>query len=290
MNAPAPKMGLATAAARAIAAWSPEALTPDGRVRPAQPLLPLQGESVGAEDEAEQEVEAQRGPGRPPGARNRSTEALLDAFGRQYRHPLFVLGSIWSRPADVLAHELGCTKLEAFQLQQRAAEAALPYTTKRMPQALEIDVPKMTVFLGGAMSGDGELVAPNPLEQRLAELARLALKNQALSGNATDVTDETPTDDPAQVLGAAGQSPAQAPDQRSGVAAGLAADQAPAAAAAHELSPPGGLPPPTPALSPAGVARAVFAPSAPVGDDSRAGKNRENSDASQDGGRGEGGA
>lgn len=312
MAAAGEKMGLASAAARAIASFDAELLTPDGRIRPSQPLLPLEGESIGAEIEAEPDGAIRRGPGRPPGARNRSTEELLEAFGRQYRHPLFVLGAIWSRTVDVLSRELGCSKLEAFTLQQRAAEAALPYTTKRMPQALEIDQPAMTVFLGGlAAGGTGDGENRDPLEARLAELANLARKqveqNQWLGAGVTDATDNGATDDQAQAPEPAAQSPSQPADRTSAAlgrnVAELAADafgrsiDVAIADAAFGAAPPapaprGGPPPAAPSPSSTGGPRSIFTsgenPASPDPLHAESGeKNRgENSPASDAPGRG----
>lgn len=77
--------------------------------------------------------------GRPKGARNKRTAAWVEFLEQRYRSPLIVLAEAWSRPADVLAAELGCTKVEAYALQQQAAIQSLPYWHQKQPLAMQID-------------------------------------------------------------------------------------------------------------------------------------------------------
>lgn len=79
-----------------------------------------------------------RRSGRPVGAVNKRTATWRDYFLTQCTHPLMVLGHTFSRPVEVLAAELGCSKLEAYQVQMRAAAEALPYIESKMPVAVDV--------------------------------------------------------------------------------------------------------------------------------------------------------
>lgn len=100
-----------------------------------------------------------RGPGRRPGSRNRSTEAWRTLILGRYRSPLEVLAETWSRPVEALSAELGCTRLEAFRVQQAAAEAALPYLHSKAPTELAVSgqglVPLVIQVGGDAAIGGG---------------------------------------------------------------------------------------------------------------------------------------
>lgn len=64
------------------------------------------------------------GPGRPPGAKNRSTIEWQRYLLAKYRSPLEVMAEIMSRPVHDLADEVGCTRYEALKLQVHAAAAS----------------------------------------------------------------------------------------------------------------------------------------------------------------------
>ena len=83
---------------------------------------------------------ADRGRGRPSGSKNKQTREVRDYLLRQYAHPLEVLAQIYSRPADALAAELGCSKEAAMQMQIRAAAEVAPYVEGKMPQQVQLDV------------------------------------------------------------------------------------------------------------------------------------------------------
>jgi hypothetical protein len=82
---------------------------------------------------------ARRGPGRPPGTLNRRTEQWVKLILARYASPLVALAETYHRPVQELARELGCTKLEAFQEQQKAAIALAPYLHQKLPLALHIE-------------------------------------------------------------------------------------------------------------------------------------------------------
>lgn len=115
-----------------------------GRPVPGGPRqLPLI--TSGAEDEAAPAPGSaggepeKRGPGRPPGALNKSTEQMTEYLLRQYRSPLAVLAEIYSRPVLLLAQELNCDLLEAFKLQLVAAKELAPYVHQKQPVAVQVD-------------------------------------------------------------------------------------------------------------------------------------------------------
>lgn len=83
--------------------------------------------------------EGPRPPGRPPGARNKSTNDWRDFILARYRSPLVAMAETYSRSVHDLAKELGCTLLEAFRLQQQAASELAPYVHGKMPVEVAID-------------------------------------------------------------------------------------------------------------------------------------------------------
>src|SRR5579859_3606091 len=111
-------LGLSAAVAATVEAGEPP-------VASAQQLPLLPSEQLDllptAAVERHQALQAPRKAGRPPGAINRSTKAWREFLLSKHRSPLEVLAETYSRPVQDLAAELGCSKLEAFQLQQRAA-------------------------------------------------------------------------------------------------------------------------------------------------------------------------
>jgi len=89
--------------------------------------------------QSEGEVDARRGPGRPPGATNRRTQDWVDYILARYRSPLIVLAEMFSRPVGQLAKELDCTRAEALRYQIAAAKELAPYVHAKMPVAVQID-------------------------------------------------------------------------------------------------------------------------------------------------------
>jgi hypothetical protein len=79
------------------------------------------------------------GPGRPPGARNKSTDEWVRYLLAQTegRSPLYQLLRRSVMSLDQLKAELSCSLYEAAVEQRRCAEAVAPYLHKRMPIAVE---------------------------------------------------------------------------------------------------------------------------------------------------------
>lgn len=87
-----------------------------------------------------QRPEAERGRGRPKGARNRRTTDLVKFMAaRGYRSPAEVLAETYSMPVEALAKELHCGKADAFKLQLDAAKALAPYLHQRQPIAVDLE-------------------------------------------------------------------------------------------------------------------------------------------------------
>jgi len=129
------KTGVAAALDAALEA-GPETPFP---LRPAEQLSLLDQEREGRPTVAELiEEHTPRGPGRPKGARNRSTEDLQRYILAKYQHPVEVLAQAYSRPTAVLAAELGCDQADAYRLQLNAASKVAEYVAQKMPQALDL--------------------------------------------------------------------------------------------------------------------------------------------------------
>lgn len=85
--------------------------------------------------------------GRPPGSRNRRTEAVVSWLLTQHRHPLAVMMEAYTMSPAELAVRIGLVDadgkadadlLEIYKLQLRMAEAVAPYVAQRQPQAVAL--------------------------------------------------------------------------------------------------------------------------------------------------------
>lgn len=109
----------------------------DQSVQEALPLPLSEADTLPVLEKNAFQISATRGPGRPKGAINRNTKELREYLLSRHRHPAEVLAEAYSRPLEVMARELNCSKLDAYKIQQGAAEALLPYVAQKMPQAIE---------------------------------------------------------------------------------------------------------------------------------------------------------
>ena len=130
---------------------------------------------------------ASAGRGRPKGARNRSTEQWRQFLLGRYQSPLVGLAETWSRSALELAKELGLTRvvrhlapgdqaietlwggeggaelkgyvvydrLAAFNVQQAARVAALPYLHQKQPLALDLPPNTRGLLILGNLDTEG---------------------------------------------------------------------------------------------------------------------------------------
>jgi hypothetical protein len=127
-------------------------------------------------------VSYRRGPGRPPGSRNKRTARTAAFLLARHRDPREVLLEIAAaHPAD-LAGMLGCSLFEAVQEKRLAAIGVLPYLTSRMP--LEVDVTKRSVVYLTISDGMAQPASP-------AEGIGFAVK---VVENAIDAEPAAPTD------------------------------------------------------------------------------------------------
>jgi len=100
-----------------------------------QPVLPL-----GGSGNAEQVVAAERGAGRPQGAKNRRTQEWIDQMLAIHKvSPGEFLMRVMLKDLQELRTELKCDLLEAFDRKLDAATALLPYFHQKLPQAIELD-------------------------------------------------------------------------------------------------------------------------------------------------------
>lgn len=96
-----------------------------------------------------------RGPGRPPGSRNKRTERTVAWLLQRHRDPREVLLEIAEANVHDLAGLLGCSVFEAAQEKRLAAIGVLPYVAQRQP--LAIDVTKRSLVYLTIRDGAAEL-------------------------------------------------------------------------------------------------------------------------------------
>lgn len=127
--------------------------------RAAEQLALLPSASAVEDASADDEAAERSGPGRPPGSRNKRTQDWVDFIGARYRSPLLFLAETFTRPVELLARELGTTKLEAFKLQVDAAKNLAPFVHQKQPLAVQVsasgEVLLTIVAPGVSAPGDG---------------------------------------------------------------------------------------------------------------------------------------
>jgi hypothetical protein len=105
-------------------------------------------------------VAYRRGPGRPPGSKNRRTERTVAFLLARHRDPREVLLEMAEANLADLAALLGCSLLEAFQEKRLAAIGVLPYVASRQPLAIDLtkrSLVYLTIRDGAAQSAaEGE--------------------------------------------------------------------------------------------------------------------------------------
>lgn len=185
------KTGLKTAVAEAVARRG----AADDMDAEQLTLLPMPLRNAAEGEGAEKRVPATRGRGRPPGAKNKSTQAWTEFLLNQYRSPLQVLAEIYSRsPADI-AKELGhmaridieaerkltTRELELveiirrheetnfdrlmriLQMQIGCAKDLAPYVHQKQPMAIEAGegglIP-LNIILGNVVQPDDQAAKP----------------------------------------------------------------------------------------------------------------------------------
>jgi|SRR5882672_4028767 len=128
--------GLKTAADLVLGAMGRPEPAPEPEQIDLEDLLGLPRPIVSAADGGG--AAGSRGPGRPPGSRNRRTVQWVDFLLRRYASPLEVLAQMATARVDDLMKQLGCSALEAFQEKRHAAIALAPFLHQRQPLALNV--------------------------------------------------------------------------------------------------------------------------------------------------------
>ncbi|HEV2187503.1 MAG TPA: hypothetical protein VGR70_09860 [Stellaceae bacterium] len=131
-----------------------------------------------------------RGPGRPPGARNRHTIRSVDMLLSRHRDPRAVLLEIAQANIHDLVAMYGGTALQMLQEKRLAAAAVLPYVASRMP--IQVDLREQRVVYLSLV--DGKLEQAMPSEDGIGLVARVLDSEEY-----QEVSCATPGEDPAQV-------------------------------------------------------------------------------------------
>lgn len=122
------------------------------------PLLPGAGESQEAiPTEGEGAPPGHRGPGRPPGARNKRTEEWTEYILSRHKSPLVFLAEQYTKSLKELVEELKCDPLDARKLQVQAARDLAPYVHQKQPVAMEIEGKGRVLLIASGLPGAPEL-------------------------------------------------------------------------------------------------------------------------------------
>lgn len=138
--------------------------------------------------------------GRPPGARNKSTDAWRRHIFALEGSPLLNLAR-WARQDPVqLAAYLGCKPIEALDRIIAAGRVAAPYLHSAMPTDVRVEgkgALGIAIFTGMAPGGQAQLDGGDPLLalERFAALPPSTFKqNQALGAPASGESDSAESD------------------------------------------------------------------------------------------------
>lgn len=93
------------------------------------------------------------GFGRPPGARNRRTQATVEFILSRHRDPRVVLAEMAAANVHDLAALLGCTLFEAYQEKRLSAIGLLPYVAARITPEVIDNRQVIHLHLGGLEGG-----------------------------------------------------------------------------------------------------------------------------------------
>lgn len=139
-----------------------------GAVAPAEPqqlaIEDLLGSPAGAE--------VRRGRGRPPGALNRRTTEMIAYLERLgFEPPMLQLAKVAAADTRELATALRCSRADAFDRQQAARVALLPYFHSRMPLEAVVQTQSAVGIVLGALPGEPMAGAPAAVEGGCSLLA-----------------------------------------------------------------------------------------------------------------------
>lgn len=109
--------------------------------------------------EGQRKLPERRGPGRPPGARNKRTERTIAWLMSRHRDPRQVLLEIAEANVGDLAALLSCSLHEALQEKRLAAIGVLPYVAQKQPLAVDVtnrQVVYLNIHEGDVSVGEGD--------------------------------------------------------------------------------------------------------------------------------------
>lgn len=161
-------------------------------------LLPLCELSYDASGEAT--VKKGRGAGRPAGSKNKNTKEWADYILSKYASPLEVLAKTYSRPVELLAAELNCSRLEAYKVQVAAARELSPYIHQKQPTAIDvgenglISLSINTGQFAGEKASDDDLQSVEILNSKIIE-------NQPLSESEKEKSNVSKSNENAESIG-----------------------------------------------------------------------------------------
>ncbi|WP_299085159.1 hypothetical protein [uncultured Ruegeria sp.] len=119
--------------------------------------LPADPQGVG--DLTEEDRDLRRGRGRPPGAKNRSTDEWARFLLTRYRSPLIGMAEIAQASPEDLQVELGgaeqCSLVDALRIIQQAQRDLAPYLHQKQPTAIDTGGRGLfQVIIGDVGTGD----------------------------------------------------------------------------------------------------------------------------------------
>lgn len=127
------------------------------------PVLPLFGPE-GAKAHRAGKAVAARKAGRPPGAKNKRTEAIREWFVAKFGHPMEKIGQLVNTPTLELAGELRCEPEKALQIQKDCLFRMLEYIEQKQPASVEVGVEgDLVLKIGRVGEADAEVARVKPL-------------------------------------------------------------------------------------------------------------------------------
>lgn len=173
------------------------------------PLLPLSNSGAGAPQNAGAD-DTRRGVGRPPGSKNKNTEAWVKFLLSQYASPLEVMAATMTRKVRDLAIDLGYIVMrdgvqirhatpdelrECLKIQLSCAKELAPYIHQKQPQAVDLgDGGMMTLNIFSAPAQDVQEADDFGLEVMDLNIE----ENQGVSGLDDEMTNDLETNGSSQ--------------------------------------------------------------------------------------------
>jgi hypothetical protein len=144
----------------------------------AQEIADIQDE-LGCDVSVAVQEHRKRHRGRKPGAKNKRSGDLARYLMQFGPHPGVAMMRILARPAEMLAAEMGCKKLEALDRQIRVAAELMPYFEGKKPIDVNVNANgHMTLIIGGGGAMDGGM-----LEAHSTDVPELSFPDQETAEN-----------------------------------------------------------------------------------------------------------